>query len=56
MALCELASPYRTTNGEEEDYLFFPVLNSCIITPSDDAPHRSIHVCYFSILAVKKMH
>ncbi|KAG9131462.1 hypothetical protein Leryth_015287 [Lithospermum erythrorhizon] len=41
MALYEslLASPYRTLNGEEADYFFVPVLDSCIITRADDAPH-----------------
>ena len=58
MALYEqlLASPYRTTNGEEADYFFVPVLDSCIITRADDAPHLSMQVYYFAILAVKKMH
>lgn len=44
MALYEqlLASPYRTTNGEEADYFFVPVLDSCIITRADDAPHLSM--------------
>ncbi|XP_020526336.1 uncharacterized protein LOC18439978 isoform X2 [Amborella trichopoda] len=41
MALYEsiLASPYRTTNGEEADYYYVPVLDSCLITRADDAPH-----------------
>ncbi|XP_072991037.1 uncharacterized protein [Typha latifolia] len=34
-----LASPYRTLNGEEADYFYVPVLDSCIITRADDAPH-----------------
>ncbi|KAL8133449.1 uncharacterized protein LOC141712540 isoform X1 [Apium graveolens] len=44
MALYEqlLASPYRTINGEEADYFFVPVLDSCIITRADDAPHLSM--------------
>ncbi|KAJ4706445.1 exostosin family protein [Melia azedarach] len=44
MALYEsiLASPYRTLNGEEADFFFVPVLDSCIITRADDAPHLSI--------------
>ncbi|XP_043711978.1 uncharacterized protein LOC122660809 [Telopea speciosissima] len=37
-----LASPYRTLNGEEADYFFVPVLDSCIITRADDAPHLSM--------------
>ncbi|CAK9157196.1 unnamed protein product [Ilex paraguariensis] len=44
MAIYEsiLASPYRTLNGEEADYFFVPVLDSCIITRADDAPHLSM--------------
>ena len=46
MALYEsiLASPYRTLNGEEADFFFVPVLDSCIITRADDAPHLSMQV------------
>lgn len=46
MALYEniLASPHRTLNGEEADYFFVPVLDSCIITRADDAPHLSLQV------------
>ncbi|KAF7055411.1 hypothetical protein CFC21_062940 [Triticum aestivum] len=41
MALYEsiLASPHRTLNGDEADYFYVPVLDSCLITRSDDAPH-----------------
>ncbi|XP_074575072.1 uncharacterized protein LOC141831581 isoform X2 [Curcuma longa] len=41
MALYEsiLASPYRTMNGDEADFFYVPVLDSCIITRADDAPH-----------------
>ncbi|XP_048225885.1 uncharacterized protein LOC8278954 isoform X2 [Ricinus communis] len=44
MALYEslLASPYRTLNGEEADFFFVPILDSCIITRADDAPHLSM--------------
>ncbi|KAK9123480.1 hypothetical protein Sjap_013082 [Stephania japonica] len=44
MALYEsiLSSPYRTLNGEQADYFFVPVLDSCIITRADDAPHLSM--------------
>ncbi|XWS43170.1 hypothetical protein CRYUN_Cryun16bG0079900 [Craigia yunnanensis] len=44
MALYEsiLASPYRTLNGEEADFFFVPVLDACIITRADDAPHLSM--------------
>ncbi|KAF8398413.1 hypothetical protein HHK36_017340 [Tetracentron sinense] len=37
-----LASPYRTLNGEEADYFYVPVLDACIITRADDAPHLSM--------------
>ncbi|CAI9100042.1 OLC1v1036962C3 [Oldenlandia corymbosa var. corymbosa] len=44
MAIFEsiLASPHRTLNGDEADYFFVPVLDSCIITRADDAPHLSM--------------
>ncbi|KAI4325685.1 hypothetical protein MLD38_031063 [Melastoma candidum] len=44
MALYEslLASPHRTLNGDEADFFFVPVLDSCIITRADDAPHLSM--------------
>ncbi|VFQ91192.1 unnamed protein product [Cuscuta campestris] len=44
MALYEsiLASPHRTMNGDEADFFFVPVLDSCIITRADDAPHLSM--------------
>ncbi|XWS59169.1 hypothetical protein CRYUN_Cryun08bG0099000 [Craigia yunnanensis] len=44
MALYEsiLVSPYRTLNGEEADFFFVPVLDACIITRADDAPHLSM--------------
>ncbi|KNA04137.1 hypothetical protein SOVF_202460 isoform C, partial [Spinacia oleracea] len=44
MAIYEslLASPYRTLNGEEADFFFVPILDSCIITRSDDAPHINL--------------
>ncbi|KAL7138513.1 hypothetical protein ABFS83_10G169300 [Erythranthe nasuta] len=38
-----LASPYRTLNGDEADYFFVPVLDSCIITRADDAPHLTMN-------------
>ncbi|KAL9252050.1 putative glucuronoxylan glucuronosyltransferase F8H [Drosera capensis] len=34
-----LSSPHRTLNGDEADFYFVPVLDSCIITRADDAPH-----------------
>ncbi|KAL5744045.1 hypothetical protein ACOSQ2_027161 [Xanthoceras sorbifolium] len=37
-----LASPYRTLNGEEADFFFVPVLDACIITRADDAPHMTM--------------
>ncbi|KAK6941847.1 EGF-like domain, extracellular [Dillenia turbinata] len=44
MALYEsiLASPHRTLNGEEADFFFVPVLDSCLVTRADDAPHLSM--------------
>ena len=39
-----LASPHRTLNGEEADFFFVPVLDACIITRADDAPHLSMEV------------
>lgn len=55
MALLEsiLASPFRTLNGEEADYFFVPVLDSCIITRADDAPHLSMEVPF--LFVSKKM-
>lgn len=46
MALYEsiLASPYRTMNGDEADFFYVPVLDSCIITRADDAPHLRMKV------------
>lgn len=54
MALFEsmLASPYRTLNGEEADFFFVPVLDSCIITRADDAPHLSMQVCFMLLLKI----
>jgi len=51
MALYEsiLASPYRTLNGEEADFFFVPVLDSCIITRADDAPHLSMEVYFLDL-------
>ncbi|GAB2261464.1 hypothetical protein Droror1_Dr00002461 [Drosera rotundifolia] len=37
-----LSSPHRTLNGDEADFYFVPVLDSCIITRADDAPHLSM--------------
>uniref|UniRef100_A0A1J3DH65 Putative glucuronoxylan glucuronosyltransferase F8H n=1 Tax=Noccaea caerulescens TaxID=107243 RepID=A0A1J3DH65_NOCCA len=37
-----LATAHRTLNGEEADFFFVPVLDSCIITRADDAPHLSM--------------
>jgi len=34
-----LATAHRTMNGEEADFFFVPVLDSCIINRADDAPH-----------------
>ncbi|XP_057535580.1 uncharacterized protein LOC130813737 isoform X1 [Amaranthus tricolor] len=37
-----LASPYRTLNGDEADFFFVPILDSCLITRGDDAPHLNM--------------
>jgi hypothetical protein len=52
MALYEsiLASPHRTLNGEEADFFFVPVLDACIITRADDAPHLSMKVHFLQLL------
>lgn len=54
MAIYEsvLASPHRTLNGDEADYFFVPVLDSCIITRADDAPHLSMEVKMWSLFAL----
>lgn len=46
MAIYEsiLASPHRTLDGEEADFFVVPVLDSCIITRANDAPHLNMHV------------
>ncbi|EPS72577.1 hypothetical protein M569_02178, partial [Genlisea aurea] len=37
-----LASSHRTLNGDEADYFFVPVLESCLITRAGNAPHLSL--------------
>lgn len=39
-----LATAHRTLNGEEADFFFVPVLDSCIINRADDAPHINMQV------------
>lgn len=39
-----LASPHRTTNGDEADFFYVPVLGACAITRADDAPHYDMQV------------
>lgn len=39
-----LASPHRTMNAEEADYFYVPVLDACLITRADDAPHLRMDV------------
>jgi hypothetical protein len=39
-----LASEHRTTNGEEADFFFVPLLHACIVGQADDAPHLSMQV------------
>lgn len=52
MALYEsiLGSPHRTLNGEEADFYYVPVLDSCIITRAGDAPHISLQVYFMQLL------
>lgn len=54
MALYEsiLASSYRTLNAEEADFFFVPVLDACIITRADDAPHLSMQVYFITMLHI----
>eukprot|EP01018_Ginkgo_biloba_P032824 Gb_35367 [translate_table: standard] len=49
-----LASPYRTLNGEEADYFYVPVLDACLITRADDAPHLTLqnHMGFRSYLTL----
>ncbi|XP_078442274.1 uncharacterized protein LOC144711981 [Wolffia australiana] len=56
MALYEsiLASPHRTMNAEEADYFYVPVLDACLTTRADDAPHFRMddyqgHRSYFAL-------
>jgi len=46
-----LASPHRTLNGDEADFFFVPVLDSCLIDRADHAPHLSTQV-YFHQLSL----
>lgn len=39
-----LASEHRTTDGEEADSFFVPLLHACIVGQADDAPHLSMQV------------
>ncbi|XP_012567804.1 uncharacterized protein [Cicer arietinum] len=50
-----LASPHRTLNGEEADFFFVPVLDSCIISGAGFSPHLSLqkHMGLRSSLALE---
>lgn len=56
-----LATAHRTLNGEEADFFFVPVLDSCIINRADDSPHLSMQVgsrlkkLIFVILCLQKL-
>lgn len=54
-----LATAHRTLNGDEADFFFVPVLDSCIINRADDAPHISMQVgsinSPFLILCLQKL-
>lgn len=39
-----LASEHRTTNGDEADFFYVPVLQACIVFQADDAPHMNMQV------------
>lgn len=58
MALYEsiLASPHRTLNGDEADFYYVPVLDSCFITRAGDAPHLSIRVLTLNIINYLSLH
>lgn len=58
MALYEsiLASPHRTLNGDEADFYYVPVLDSCLITRAGDAPHLSMRVLTSNIINYFSLH
>lgn len=39
-----LASEHRTTNGDEADFFYVPLLHACIVEQADAAPHLSMQV------------
>lgn len=41
-----LSSAYRTSNAEEADFFYVPVLGACAIIRADEAPHMNIQVSY----------
>ncbi|CAK9877018.1 unnamed protein product [Sphagnum jensenii] len=44
-----LASEHRTTNGNEADFFYVPVLSACAITQADAAPHMDIQREYMGL-------
>ena len=49
-----MASSHRTLNGEEADFFFVPVLDSCIINRADDAPHLSMEVRFMKLNYIRR--
>ena len=39
-----LASEHRTTNGDEADFFYVPLLYDCIVEQADAAPHLNMQV------------
>ena len=39
-----LASEHRTTNGDEADFFYVPLLHACIVEQADDTPHLNMQV------------
>lgn len=39
-----LGSEYRTTNGDEADFFYVPLLHACIVEQGDDTPYLSMQV------------
>ncbi|XP_078442215.1 uncharacterized protein LOC144711931 isoform X2 [Wolffia australiana] len=42
-----LASPHRTMNAEEADYFYVPVMDACLITRANHAPHLAVDTFFF---------
>ncbi|KAG0618214.1 hypothetical protein M758_4G047000 [Ceratodon purpureus] len=37
-----LASEHRTTNGDEADFFYVPLLHACVVEQADDTPHLNM--------------